>query len=145
MTHQLSKELKRLNYLLGEINAAYHEMARKFELSDSVSKILYAICDKGEGCSLQTIIRYTDLSKQTVNSALRKLESDEIIYLEAINAKSKKVYLTDKGKQLVKHTAERMLQIEDKIFASWEKEDVKRYLKFIERYLTDLKEEIKTL
>lgn len=145
MYEHLSKEIKRLNYLLNEIEAVYHEASLKLGLSDSIMKILYAICDHGEGCTLQNIIRYTGMSKQTVNSALRKLEHEELIYLELIDAKSKKVYLTKKGKQLTKETAGRILEIEDNIFASWKKEDVKRYLELIEHYLNDLKEAIREL
>lgn len=145
MYDQLSKEMKRHNYLINEIEAVYHESSVKFGLSDSVAKILYAICDYGEGCSLQHIIRYTGMSKQTVNSALRKLEDEEIIYLELVDAKSKRLYLTEKGKKLAKETAGRVLQVEDKIFASWKKEDVNKYLELIEQYLNDLKREIREL
>ena len=55
------------------------------------------MCDVGEGCLLQDICFYTGISKQTVNSALRKLEVEEILYLEPYNAKSKKVFLTSKS------------------------------------------------
>ena len=42
-----SKELRRLNYLMGETNAAYHEAALRLGLSDSAMRILYAVCDRG--------------------------------------------------------------------------------------------------
>lgn len=134
-----SKELKRCNYLLGELDRAYHEAALKLGLSDSAMKILYAICDEGESCMLQTICIHTGLSKQTVNSALRKLEEESIIYLETVGAKSKRVYLSEKGKQLSEKTALRIMQMEDDIFTSWKKEDVEKYLELLEQFLAALR------
>ena len=43
-----SKDMKRCNHLLGEIEAVYHEIALKFGLSDSTMIILYTICDEGD-------------------------------------------------------------------------------------------------
>lgn len=130
-----SKELKRCNYLFGELDKAYHEAALKLGISDSAMKILYAICDEGESCMLQTICFRTGLSKQTVNSALRKLEKESIIYLEAVGAKSKRVFLSEKGKQLAEKTALRVMQMENDIFTSWKKEDVEKYLELLEQFL----------
>ena len=145
MANRVSKEMNRYNYLVSEIDAVYHEAALRLGLSDSALNILYAICDNGEGCLLQDISFYTGMSKQTMNSALRKLEKEEIIYLGSLNAKSKKVYLTEKGKRLAGMTAMRVLQIEDEIFASWKKEDVEKYLELTGKYLDCLKERIKEL
>lgn len=145
MTKNISMEMKRFNYLISEIDSVYHEAALKLGLSDSAMSILYAICDNGEGCLLQEICFYTGISKQTINSALRKLEKEGIVYLELLNAKSKKVYLTDKGKKLAEKTAFRVLQMEDEIFASWKKEDVEKYLELTESYLVHLKEKINEL
>ena len=145
MTKNISMEMKRFNYLISEIDSVYHEAALKLGLSDSAMSILYAICDNGEGCLLQEICFYTGISKQTINSALRKLEKEGIVYLELLNAKSKKVYLTNKGKKLAEKTAFRVLQMEDEIFASWKKEDVEKYLELTESYLVHLKEKINEL
>lgn len=135
-----SKELKRQNYLLGEIEAAYHEIHRKLEMSDSAMLILYAICDQGDSCLLRDICRQFGISKQTVNSALRKLEAEGMVYLEAADAKNKRVCLTEQGKLLADRTARRIIEVENDIFAGWTEEDVESYLTLTERYLRDLKE-----
>ena len=145
MPKHISKEMRRFNYLLGEIDATYHEMFLKLGLSDSAMKVMYAICDAGEECLLQEICFYTGLSKQTVNSAIRKLEEEGILYLELVNAKSKKVFLTEKGKELAEKTAYRILQAENEIFAAWEKKDVEAYLELTEKYLLCLKEKAKEI
>ena len=135
-----SKELRRYNHLLGEIAGAYHEMSLKLGLSDSVMNVLYTLCDSGGSCPLREICRRSGLSKQTVNSALRKLEAEGTVYLEPVSARSKSVCLTEAGRALAAGTAERVIHIENDIFAAWPGEDVERYLELTERYLLALRE-----
>ncbi len=120
MSSSASKALRRFNYLSAEIGAAYHEMSFQLGLSDSAMQILYTICDCGQDgtCLLQTICRQTGLAKQTINSALRKLETEGVLYLEAIGAKGKNVCLTKTGKQLAENTAMRMIKAENEIWDS---------------------------
>ncbi len=140
-----SAELKRLNYLIGETDAVYHEISLKLGLSDSVSKILYVICDNGGSCLLQDICRGFGISKQTVNSAVRKLEREGVVYLEYADGKSKNVLLTDFGKQFAAKTAAHIIEMENAVFASWPREDVETYLKLTERFLLDLKSQAENL
>lgn len=141
MSNYASKEMKRYNHLLGEIEATYHEMSLKLGLSDSAMIILYTICDEGESCPLSEICRRSGLSKQTVNSAIRKLETDGILYLEKAGIRSKTVCLTAAGKELAGRTALRLLNVENAILASWLRQDVEKYLELTERFLTALREE----
>ena len=140
-----SKEMKRFNHLLGEIQGVYHEMFLKLGLSDSAMDILYTICDNGDSCLLQDICRRSGLSKQTINSALRKLEREGIVYSEQAGVKGKNVCLTEKGKELAGDTAVRVIEAENGILASWPEEDVKRYLELTERFLVGIKEKAKEI
>lgn len=140
MPDNLSKALKRNNYLVGEINAVYHELSMKLGMSDSVMQILYTICDNGTDCPLQQICRLTGLSKQTINSALRKLEREDIVYLEPLGPKNKNVCLTESGKLLAKQTVGQILALENEIFASWPPEDAEKYNALTETYLRDLRD-----
>lgn len=140
-----SRDMKRFNHLLGEIEAVYHEMALKFGQSDSVMNILYTICDYGESCPLQEICRRSGISKQTINSALRKLEREGIVYSEQAGVKGKNVCLTEKGKELAGDTAVRVIEAENGILASWPEEDVKKYLELTERFLVGIKEKAKEI
>ncbi|MDE6738721.1 MAG: MarR family transcriptional regulator, partial [Lachnospiraceae bacterium] len=106
-----SKELRRYNYLINEIDAAYHEIASTFGLSGSSMVILYTICDNEGSCLLRDICRNSGISKQTINSALRKLESEGIIYLESAGMKNKKVCLTAHGTLLTAHTAGKIIEM----------------------------------
>lgn len=145
MTIHISKELKRYNHLMNEIDAAYHAMSLKLGLSDSAMIVLYTICEHGTSCLLQDICRTSGISKQTINSALRKLEADGILYLEPASTKNKRVCLTDKGKSLAANTAVKMMEAENDIFSSWVEEDVEKYLTLTERYLNEFREKSKKL
>lgn len=145
MKNYTSKEMKRFNYLFGETEAVYHEASLRLGLSDSAMKVLYTICDNGRSCMLQEICRRSGLSKQTLNSAIRKLESEGTLYLESTGGRVKNVCLTDAGEKLVSQTALRIIKMENAIFSSWPKEDVETYLELTERFLLDLKKKTKEL
>ena len=81
MNQLISEQIHKLNYLTSDLDGLYHQASLQIGVADSVMRVLYAIYDNGDGCPLQTICRQSGISKQTVNSALRKLEGDGILYL----------------------------------------------------------------
>lgn len=141
----ISKEMQRFNHLIGEIDAVYHEIAWKQGLSDSVFEILYTICNYGDCCMLKDICRSCGLSKQTINSALRKLEKDGIVYLKLADSRHKKVFLTEEGKSLTRRTAGAVIEAENEILESWPKEDVEVYIALTRRYLLALQDKAESL
>ena len=141
----LSKDMKRFNYLISETDAAYHEMTKKLGLSDSAMIVLYTICDNGGACLLKDICRRSCIQKKTINSAIRKLEAEGIVYLEAVDAKSKNVRLTEDGQRLAERTAMRMLRAENEILAGWSEADVAQYLRLTERFLVDFRKKMEEM
>lgn len=139
--------MRRVNYLMTETDAAYHDAALRLGLSDSAMQILYTVCDYEEGdyCPLQEVCRRTGISKQTINSAIRKLEAEGIIYLEPVGAKSKNLRLTSEGKSLANRTVRKIIQIENSIMESWPREDVEKYLELTERYLVSFQEQVREI
>lgn len=140
-----SKNLKRYNQFISEINSVYHEISYKLKISDSAMMILYTICNYGKKCPLKTICYESGLTKQTINSALRNLEKEDVIYLENSDLKRKMVFLTDKGEELTKKTALKLQMLENEIFDSWTEDDVNKYLELTERFLNDLKKKANAL
>lgn len=140
-----SKEMHRFTYLIGETDNTYHELALKVGLSDSAMLVLYTLCDMGGECSLQTICSFSGLAKQTVNSALRKLEKEEVVILKQQNGRNKNVKLTDKGMKLAENTVAKIMKVENEIMESWTKEEVQQYLSLTERYLNMLKEKLEEM
>lgn len=145
MKETVSKALKRYNYLYGEIDQVYHKMALKLGISDSAMKILYSVSENGGSCLLKEISVFSGLNKQTINSAIRKMEQENLIYLEKAGSKNKMVCFTEEGKLFAEKTALRVIEAENRIFAAWPKEDVENYLKLTETYLLALREETEQL
>ncbi len=145
MENKVGEVMKRFNYLSNEIENAYHEAALKCGLSDSAMIILYTICNNGEECLLSDVTQLSGISKQTINSSIRRLEEDDVVYLETLGRRKKKICLTDKGRVLVNDTVFKIIRIENEIFDSWTTEEQKLYIELTQRYLSDFKERIKHL
>lgn len=135
-------KMNRINHLTEEIDQLYHIAAFKLKLSDSALAILYTLRVEGGECSITDICFTTGISKQTINSALRKLEREEIIILKAIDAKKKTVLLTQKGKALAEETADRLIKAENSAISGWSEEEVKEYLRLLQKFLTSFKKEV---
>ena len=142
-----SKEMRRFNYLIVETDAVYHEAALKLGLSDSALQILYTVCDYdgGDACPLQEISRLTGISKQTINSAIRKLEKEGMIYLEQTGTRGKRLCLTQEGKRLAEGTVVKLIEAENDILSAWPREDVDKYLELTEKFLRALREKTENL
>ena len=143
MTH--ITENKKLNYLHSEIDALYHMSSLKLGISDSVSIVMYVICDLGEGCMLSDIYKSSGVSKQTVNSAIRSLEADGVLMLEQADGRSKRVRLTEKGREFERNTAARLLQAELDAFDDWTEDEIGALIKLTEKYLRSFRAEIEKL
>ena len=126
-------------YLAGEIKALYHEAAVKMGVSDSTMNILYVLCEKGDACLQSDISKLTGISRQTINSAIRKLEKDGIIYLKQGEGRNTIVCLTEKGKQFSSQTILPLFEIENKIWSQWTEEEQRQYLLLTKKYRDALK------
>lgn len=138
-----SDAMFRFNYLMGETDALYGTFAKKVGLPESEMTILYALCDMGDPCPLTEICRRSCLSKQTLNSALRRMERAGLLYLARSGAKTKDVCLTPEGRQLAGRTAMRVLEMENRVLAGWQASERETYLRLTERFLEEMRKEAK--
>ncbi len=140
-----SDNLLRYAHLAGEISGIYHEMSVVLGISDSTSMILYTLCCEQGQSSLGDISRLTGLSKQTLHSSLRQLEKKGFLRLEAVNGKSKRTVLTDKGMEFADHTAMQILRAENNVFCSWTDQEVQNYLQLTTRFRDSLASQLTQL
>ena len=140
-----AEKIRRINYLISEVEALYHRASLKLGVSDSVSVVLYTIWETGDGCPLQDIYKKSGISKQTVNSAIRTLEEKGILYLEQCAGRAKKVLLTEQGKQYIKETAARLYEAELQAFSAWTEDEINTYISLIEKYAICLQTQIERL
>lgn len=133
----------RLNKSYNELNGLYHDISMKLGLSDSESMVMYMLYDTKEPLTQSGIVKATGLSKQTLNSAIRKLEKEEIILLEKLNEKSKKIVMTDKGRIIIAQKIKPLVDMEDRVLDSWTEEDRLKYLELIEKFKEQFEKEVK--
>lgn len=145
MPDSIHQQSKRLQLLFSETDAVYHEATLKLGLPDSSMIVLYTICLFEGSCPLGDITALSGLPKQTVNSALRRLEGEGVLYLQAAGGRKKRVSLTEKGRELCRDTVLRLMRLEDGIYASWPPEDLEKYLSLTQRFLSGLREGVKEL
>lgn len=128
------EKLQNINYLISQTDELYHQIALKLNLSDSVMHILYVVYDHQYTCLLSDIYKQVGISKQTINSALRKLEKENFIYLKQETGRSKRLYLTEQGQTLTKQTIARLYDAECQILASWQPSEIDTYIYYLKKY-----------
>ena len=133
MEFSTGQPLAEYNRIYKETDQLYHGLALRMGLADSGLVILYTLALSGDGCLQRDIVGNACLSKQTVNSALRRMEREGLIYLESAG-RGKDVCLTPEGEALARRTARRVIQAENQVFAAWPQEDVEQYLALTRRF-----------
>ena len=59
------------------------------------------------------------------------------------NEKSKKIVMTDKGQVLIEQKMKPLVDMEDRVLASWTEEDRRKYLELIEKFKVQFEKEVK--
>lgn len=134
-----------INYLFSEMQALYHQASLRLGITDSVSVVLYTIHVSGEDCLLRDVYRLSGVSKQTVNSAIRRLEADGALRLEADTGRSKRIILTEAGRALIQRTVARLYDAEVQAFSGWTPEEIETYTGLMSRYADCLRQQIERL
>ena len=109
-------------------------------LSDSAFTILYCLCCLGGGCTQKDVCSSAFLSKQTVNSSVRRLQEQQILYLEKGHRRDTHLYLTEKGKALAKEKIMPIIEMELAAFSSLGEEGL-ALVRLNEKYLSALRRE----
>lgn len=129
----------------GEIDSLYHEAAFKLGQSDSAMTILYMLLANKDRCEVSEICRLSGAKKQTINSALRKLEDEGIVKLTIKSHKNRSVSLTEKGKVTALRSAGTLMKIEDEAISDWTEEEMEYYLKLSARFLENFRMLVKNI
>ncbi len=137
--------MHQVNCLASDLDSLYHQAALKLGLPDSVMMVLYLLYEKDGSCPLNEIRRETNIRKQTLNSAIRKLESEDIVYLKQTSGREKTVCLTEKGNDYTSCTIARLYNAECSTFQGWTEAEIRQYLYLMDKYNRDFHEQIKKM
>ena len=138
----MNAELKKFNYLVSETDSVYHDIARHMGISDSTMNVLYSLHELGDGAYQRDIYKLYGSSRQTVNSSIRKMVKDGLIYLKDGEGRHVRVFLTDEGKSLQEQTVLPLINAENEIFESWTAEERSALIRLTKKYLDDIKSKI---
>ena len=143
MSYRNSESARTYAYLSAEITSLYHEAAVKMGISDTVLNVLYVLWEKEGQCLQSDIFRLTGISRQTINSAIRKLERDGIVYLQRGEGRNTLVCLTEKGRDFSSKKMLPLFQMEDKIWDTWTADAQEAYILFTQTYRDLLKKHLR--
>ena len=143
----MEKRLLEFDNIMKENDDIYRCAARSLGLSDSAFWILYAFRMEKEELTLREICNVLYQPKQTVHSALKKMEKDGYIQTEGEmeDRRSKRLSLTAKGKRLAEETVDRVIDLECKALSGMSMEEQRSFMGLFHKYTLLLKENMKEL
>ena len=133
--------LKAFNHLYKEMDAHYHAIAVKLGLSDSAFVILYQICTLGSGCRQKDISAMSVISKQTINSSIRRLEQEGFLCLKPGKGRDMHIFLTPEGENFVHQKVLPVIECENAAFEAMSKEEQKEIIRLLRKYLITFQKE----
>ena len=141
MKNNSSQRMLELNEVMKENNDLYSNLAKKFKMSDCMLWILYILREENKVLTQSDICNMMYMPKQTVNSSLKKMESEGYIELLNINDKrSKQVCLTEKGVDLANNTVDIIISKENNALSKMDKEEQALFINLFKKYKDLLKE-----
>ena len=133
------------NQLLKECDTVYHTAAVKGGLSDCAFWILYTLQDTDHTYTQSEIGGLASMPRQTVNSALKKLEREGFLTLEHTEDKlRKRICLTEKGQAFSEKHIKPVMDAEIRICASFPNDEkdllLRTFRSFVEKMNNELKD-----
>lgn len=132
--------LKQYNAIMKENDEVYRDIAREFGISEYAFWILYYLrTDYGEPVQSGICSSFYQ-PKQSVNSALKKLEAEGYIMLEAgSNRRSKRIALTASGRKLCEATVDHVIEAEKGALDSLTEEQQEVFMTLFDQYTKQFK------
>lgn len=137
---KMNARLSEFNSILKENDEIYRDIAKAFGMSDCTFWILYSIRENENPLTQSEICSLLFQAKQTVNSALKKMESDgyiELAYND--NRRSKQILLTKKGIELAKKTVDIIIMCENEALEGLTEQEHKTFIMLFRRYTSLLR------
>lgn len=136
----LDARLKQYNDITKENDKLYRSAAKKYGFSECEFWILYYL-RSGYGEPMQSVICNSFyLPKQSIHSALKKLEAEGYIALTAgENRRSKGILLTSEGKRICAETVDHIIEAEMSALGSLSEKEQEKFMNLYDRYTEQFK------
>lgn len=125
-----------IDRLFRETDRLYYTIAKGCGLSECAYWVMYAIKEAEGRTTLRQVCERWSYSKQTVNSAVKRLEGRGLVTLEFEpgSRKNKMVLLTAAGRKLCEEKIGPAMEAERRAFGSLEPEEREALLRLVEKY-----------
>lgn len=130
----ISDKLQRINCILAETSGLYHKLNVELGLSDSIAEILYLLYTNNGCYPILRLREELSMPKQTLNSALRALEKQEVLFLEQYSGRNKIAVLTDNGWQYCGKTVAYILKMEEDVLKEFSDAELESFISLHEKY-----------
>lgn len=139
----MKSAFQEFNQINGRIENVYHEAAVKMGLPDSEFWILYTLRVHEDSCLQTVLCRETGMTKSTVNSALKKMEKEELLLMCPGGGRNTRIRLTEQGISLAERTVDRLIEMENCIYTGWTGEEQELLMKLNREFLEQMEMQIK--
>lgn len=145
MTLRLAQKQNEFNRLNKAISELYHDICVQIGISDSVFDIFYAIIALGDGCCQKDICNYAFTSKQTIHSAIHKLEKEGFLSLKSGKGREMHIFLTPKGERFMEENIAPIIVMENQTCSQMNAKELDTLLLLTKKYLDCLRTQAKEL
>lgn len=138
--HVMSKRLFEYNAIIKENEDLYRRIAKQFGLSECTFWILYTLREENTSLTQRELCYSLSQPKQTINSALKKMETDGYLELSSgEDRRRKQIRLTKKGEVLAKETVDKVIALENRTFDTFTEREQEDFLLLFRKYTDNLK------
>lgn len=134
------------NEIIKENDDIYRHLAKSFGMPECTFWILYSLRANPDPLTQSELCRLLYEPKQTIHSALKKLENEGYLVLtQGGDRRSKVITLTAKGEALASGTIDAVISAEEQALFSLNESEQNLFLHLFHKYTDALKKQIKEL
>lgn len=139
--------LLQINNLIKKMDELYKNLATHYNLTDSALWIIYTIRLSEKALTQKELSSMLCMSKQTINSSLKKMIDSGLITLtsEQTNKKNKVIGLSKKGIDLAKNTADIIINAELETIETLSREKIMEFITLFNEYKEETKQQFSKL
>lgn len=126
------------NLIYNELTSIYHEMTKRYKLSECQFWILYAINEENRPLTQAEISRYLIAPKQTIHSSIQTLLKEGYIELSEVNGKKKYFSLTKLGISISNSTVKATMDVEIKAFDAFTEKERTEFIRLNQKLIQQL-------
>lgn len=145
MKYNESQRMQTFDALFNEFALLCHEIAKSQGLSDSAYDVLETILMLGEGCTQTEVFQKGCFNKQTINSAVKKLVEQDILWMQSGKGRESKLFFTEKGKAFVKLSIVPFEKAETEVYDEFTEEEYQQLLRLTSQYVNSYKNKVEKL